>query len=99
MQYLAEKTEMENLKQVGACFDGTPIYSFNYKGETYRRIGLLPKDAKRFDTGKGDIIGMMTDDVRKSQPDAVTVDPKTGVEMLDYDLVARRVERLIEGKN
>lgn len=41
---LSDERMKENLKKVGALADGTPIYSFTYKGEDTTRIGVSAQD-------------------------------------------------------
>lgn len=41
---LSDERMKENLKKVGMLADGTPIYSFTYKGEDTTRIGVSAQD-------------------------------------------------------
>lgn len=58
---LSDERLKENLTKVGMLADGTPIYSFNYKGEDTTRIGVSAQDMEHinpdavteYDTGNG----------------------------------------------
>jgi hypothetical protein len=61
----------QNIDEVGALRDGTPVYSFSYKAD--------PKHIK--------MIGLMAQDVKKRRPDAViTLDDEDGMMAVDYSL-------------
>jgi hypothetical protein len=64
----------QDIDEVGALKDGTPVYSFSYKAD--------PNHIK--------MIGLMAQDVKKRRPDAViTLDDEDGMMAVDYSLATK----------
>lgn len=44
---LSDPKLKENIEQVGELYDGTPVHSFNFKGDPMPRIGLMAPEVKK----------------------------------------------------
>jgi hypothetical protein len=65
----------EDIDEIGALHDGTPVFSYRYKGDPHKR-----KE-----------IGLMAQDVKRRRPDAViTLDDPDGTMMVDYGKATER---------
>jgi len=47
----SDKQLKEDIKQVGALFDGTPVYGYRYKGAPAYHIGLMAQDVEKITPG------------------------------------------------
>lgn len=65
---LSDRRAKENIKRVGETDEGTPIYRYNYKGDS------------------NTVMGVMAQDVEKTQPHAVINHP-SGLKLVDYGQV------------
>jgi endosialidase-like protein len=45
--FLSDVRVKDNIAPIGALFDGTPVYSFNYIGDRTPRMGLIAQDVER----------------------------------------------------
>lgn len=66
--FLSDARTKENIDEVGAMLDGTPIFSYNYKAD--------PLKKKQ--------IGVMAQDIKTRRPDAVSTIPGTDIMVVDY---------------
>lgn len=46
IKFLSDRRAKEDIDQVGALFDGTPVYRFRYKGHPGFQIGLMAQDVQ-----------------------------------------------------
>jgi len=46
MSLFSDADVKENIKEIGATFDGQPIYKYNYKGDAATQIGLLAQEVE-----------------------------------------------------
>lgn len=51
MSAYSDERVKDNIKEIGATFDGQPIYKYNYKGSPMTQIGLLAQDVEQRDPG------------------------------------------------
>jgi hypothetical protein len=69
----------DDIDHVGELHDGTPVFSYRYKGD--------PLGRKQ--------IGLMAQDVKKRRPDAViTLDDPAGTMMVDYGKATERARAI-----
>lgn len=79
MSMFSDERLKENVSEVGKLADGTPTYSWTYKGDP---------------TGTTHM-GVMAQDVEKRNPDAVSEDPASGYKMVDYDEAVKRAAQIV----
>lgn len=46
--WASDRRIKDDIEQVGELFDGTPVYTFRYKGEERTNIGLMAQDVEKF---------------------------------------------------
>jgi hypothetical protein len=46
--FISDRRAKEDISQVGALFDGTPVYRFRYKGHPAFQIGLMAQDVEEY---------------------------------------------------
>lgn len=47
MKFISDRNAKTDIDQVGALFDGTPVYRFRYKGDPRFQIGLMAQDIEQ----------------------------------------------------
>lgn len=72
---LSDKRAKKNIKKVGKAAKGIGIYKYDYKGES----GASPFQR----------LGVMAQEVDDKVPEAVGIDPKTGMRMVNYSKLAQ----------
>lgn len=47
-KFISDRNAKEDIEQVGALFDGTPVYRYRYKGDVRFQIGLMAQDVEKY---------------------------------------------------
>ncbi len=47
-RFISDRRAKDDIKQIGELYDGTPVYSFRYKGDPRVSIGLMADDVEKF---------------------------------------------------
>ena len=81
MAMLSDERVKDNKEVVGSLADGTPIYSFTYKGDPQKRTH----------------IGVMAQDVEEDNPEADAVVSFGGIKGVDYKKATRRSAKMMKG--
>lgn len=71
-QIFSDRRLKHDIKKIGEADNGLPIYTFKYKGDEHHQTH----------------VGFMADEVEKTNPDAVGLDP-SGYKTVDYDKAAQ----------
>ena len=47
-KFISDRNAKDDIAQVGALFDGTPVYRYRYKGDHRFQIGLMAQDVEKY---------------------------------------------------
>jgi hypothetical protein len=48
IKFISDRNAKEDIEEVGALHDGTPVYRYRYKGQPGFQIGLMAQDVEQY---------------------------------------------------